>query len=937
MQLKNLQPKRAVTAVLFVLLTSAVAMTNALAQSFTVGNLNYTITGASTVTVNGHVDGTNATGSITIPASVNYNMTNYTVTAVANSAFSGCTGITAVYYNAVNANGNSYWINGTAPFIGCGGTLTIGENVEHIPARMFTQAAFTGSLTIPNSVTTIGESAFNSCSGFNGSLTIGNGVTTIGGSAFAHCTGFTGDMTLTHELSYLGGSAFYNCNGLTGSPNIVLTGTIEGYVFAECSNLGATITIGENVATVGNCAFRNCGNITAVHFNAINATDINQDYASPFKSCGGTLTIGENVQRIPNYMFYEGSFTGGLTIPNGVTEIGSYAFEKCTGFNGSLTIPNSVTTIGKSAFRSCTGFNGSLSIGNGVTTIGETAFYGCTGFTGDLTLTHELSYLGGSAFYNCNGLTGSPSIVLTGTIGSYALSGCSNLAATITIGENVTTVGNCAFRSCGNITAVHYNTVNAADISQYYDLPFEGCGGTLEIGENVERIPNYMFRNANITAIHSLDTVPPTIGTNAFQNVNQNIPVIVPCGSLAAYQNANGWSTFTNIDDDCPEPHEIAATANPTIGGNITGVGTYYVGNMATLTATPNEGFTFVNWTKEGTVVSTNPTYSFMVTEDASFEANFEMIIITQTTTLASGWNWWSTYIGQNYIDGLSLLEESLDGKGAVIESQSGSVEYSSSTGWTGSLQAISNESSYLIQVTEDCTSTINGPELQPENHPITLNPGWTWIGYPVNQSQTICTALGNYAPAVNDVLKGQGDYAVYLPDIGWFPPTFTLNPGTGYMYYSMQEGAQTLVYANSREETSVIEPVDRFWQNDIHAYADNLCLMAVVTIDGNEQRSENLELGAFVNGECRGSARLIYIEPLDRYYALMTVTGQNGEVVEFDLVDEGRHVESAISTTRLTFNSNAIIGTFDAPFGVSFDTKEPLIANTQTLNTKES
>ena len=441
-----------------------------------------------------------------------------------------------------------------------------------------------------------------------------------------------------------------------------------------------------------------------------------------------------------------------------------------------------------------------------------------------------------------------------------------------------------------------------------------------------------MFRSATFTAIRSFAEVPPVVGASAFYDVNHNIPVIVPCGSLEDYQNADGWSTFTNIDDDCPEPHEIAATANPTFGGTITGAGTYYLGDMAILTANPNEGFAFVNWTKDGTVVSTNPTYSFMVLEEASLVANFEMIIVTQTTTLTSGWNWWSTYAGQNYIDGLSLLEESLGGNGSVIKSQDAFVEYSSTTGWVGTLQSINNESSYKILVAEDCTSEINGSQLLPENHPITLSPGWTWIGYPMEQPQTISNALGNHEPVVNDILKGQGGYAVYLPDIGWLPTDFTLNPGTGYLYYSMQEETQTFVYATSREHTPVVEPDNRHWQNDIHAYADNLCLMAVVTINGTEQRSEDLELGAFVNGECRGSAKLLYIEPLDRYYAMMTITGQNDEVVEFALIDESRHLESTLSTTRLTFSSNAIVGTYDAPFDVAFSAMTAIEEHTSTL-----
>ena len=781
-------------------------------------------------------------------------------------------------------------------------------------------------------MTTIGSGAFRECSGFTGDLTIGASVSSIGDAAFYGCPGFTGTLTLTHELASVGNAAFENCSGLTGSPSIVLTGTIGSTAFYGCSSLTGEFTIGESVTSIGAYAFQNCSSTTAVHFNAVSCADMDNYSISPFSNCAGVLEIGPNVERIPNYMFLYSAFTGSLEIPDSVTEIGIDVFYHSSGFNGSLTIGDGVTTIGSGAFKECSGFTGDLTIGANVSSIGDAAFYGCSGFTGTLTLTHELASVGNEAFHYCSGLTGSPSIVLNGTIGVYAFNGCSSLAGEFTIGEAVSSIGVQAFFNCSSMTAVHFNAVNCADMNDSYSYPFNGCSGILEIGPNVERIPNFMFHYANFTAIHSLAQVPPIIGTNAFQYVNYDIPVIVPCGSLEDYQNADGWNTFTNIGDDCPVPYEIAATANPTIGGTITGAGTYYLGDMATLTANANEGFAFVNWTKDGTVVSTNPTYSFMVLEDASFVANFEMIIVTQTASLVSGWNWWSTYAGQNYIDGLSLLEESLGGNGSVIKSQNAFVEYSSTSGWVGALQSINNESSYKILVAEDCTSEINGSQLLPENHPITLNPGWTWIGYPLEQPQTITTALGNYEPTVNDILKGQGDYTIYLPNIGWLPANFTLNPGIGYSYYSMQTGAQTLMYATSREDTPTVEPDNRHWQNDIHAYADNLCLMAVVTIDGTEQRSEDLELGAFVNGECRGSAKLLYIEPLDRYYAMMTVTGQNDEVVEFALIDESRHIGNALSTTRLTFSSNAIVGTYDAPFDVAFNAMTAIEEHTSTL-----
>lgn len=69
----------------------------------------------------------------------------------------------------------------------------------------------------------------------------------------------------------------------------------------------------------------------------------------------------------------------------------------------------------------------------------------------------------------------------------------------------------------------------------------------------------------------------------------------------------------------------IGATANPSTGGSVTGAGIYTYGETCTLSASSNLGYTFVNWTENGTPVSTNPTYSFTVTESANYVAHFEL------------------------------------------------------------------------------------------------------------------------------------------------------------------------------------------------------------------------------------------------------------------------------------------------------------------------
>ena len=188
-------------------------------------------------------------------------------------------------------------------------SLVIKKGVTHIGTNAFYGCGFTGSLTIPNSVKTIGGSAFSDCRGFTGGLTIPNSVETIGEHAFYCCSSFTGSLTIPNSVKIIGWYAFYSCRSFTGS-----------------------LTIGNSVETIGRWAFAFCDGFT------------------------GSLTIGNSVKTIEEMAFYYcNGFTGDLTIPKSVVTIDGYAFYNCSGFTGRLTIPKSVN-LGAYAFGGCSGF-----------------------------------------------------------------------------------------------------------------------------------------------------------------------------------------------------------------------------------------------------------------------------------------------------------------------------------------------------------------------------------------------------------------------------------------------------------------------------------------------------------------------------------------------------------------------------------------------------
>ena len=296
---------------------------------------------------------------------------------------------------------------------------------------------------------------------------------------------------------------------------------------------------------------------------------------------------------------------------------------------------------------------------------------------------------------------------------------------------------------------------------------------------------------------------------------------------------------------------------------------------------------------------------------------------ITQASDFVPGWNWWSGYVE---LDGNSLqsLENGLGGNGLMIKSQNdGYASYLAGFGWYGSLTTINNESTYQVKSNAACTVELMGGAANPEDHPITLNSGWNWVGYPVNASMGVADALSGITPHNGDMLKSQNDgYASYLEGYGWYGSLGTLQPGMGLMYKSNAGADIVLTYpeGGTRGDLKSNQTVEgNHWQPDLNAYPDNMSVTAIVELDGSELRSERYELAAFANGEVRGSARLMYVEPLDRYMAFLTVAGDEAAELRFSLYDAETGTVETQNFASLQYETNAVVGSFEEPFVVSF------------------
>ena len=368
---------------LSLLLLALLLPATALAYDFEVDGIYYNMNGnEATVTYKGTYSSQyydEYSGSVTIPPSVTYGGTTYSVTSIGGSAFSGCTGLTSVTIP------NSVTSIGEYAFRDCSGltSINIPNSVTYIRDKTFYGCTALTSVTIPNSVTSIGEYAFGDCTALT-SIAIPNSVTYIKLWAFAGCSGLTSINVENDNPKF---DSRNNCNAIieTATNNLIL----------GCMNT----VIPSSVTSIGNWAFCDCTGLTNVTIpNSVTYIGINA-----FCGCTGLTSVS-----IPNSVTELGysafALCTGLTnvnIPNSVTTIGYSAFQRCTGLT-SITIPNSLTYIADQLFKECSGLT-SVTIPNSVTTIDYSAFQSCTGLN-NITIPNSVTSIGNNAFFSCDSL-----------------------------------------------------------------------------------------------------------------------------------------------------------------------------------------------------------------------------------------------------------------------------------------------------------------------------------------------------------------------------------------------------------------------------------------------------------------------------------------------------------------------------------------------------
>ncbi len=560
-------------------------------------------------------------GDIEIPESVEYNDIVYSVTAIGDTAFFHESSITSITVP------NTVTSVGERAFYDCRGirglvyndnilmyvpylsssVISVPEGIKTIHRDAFIDHYNLSTLTIPSSVTDIGSYSFRYCT--NLSTVNFNAIDCNATSAFVSLESLT-TLNFASNVTRISDSICLFCSNLV---DLVLPDSLT-YIgkcaFLNCV-LPSTITIPENVTYIGEGAFGQCTGLSTLYFNATNCTSDLIEGSSSATIFGGsslsTVIIGENVTRIPNSFLWACQNVQSLTIPESTTIIGNKAFL-ASGLT-EITIPENVTEIGGLAFWSCTN----------LTTVNYNAI-NCT------SAGSSSQYI----FKDCSALTTVNIGENVTNIPDYLFYKCTELTS-VTFSNSVTRIGYLTFGSCSALPSVTLgNSVATID-----DYAFSGCIMLTELTINsAPNIGDYAFRICDsITEINAMSITPPTISSLSFPSTLYDAATVwTPCLSASIYRSNSQWSRFTHIQNEQTTIYNIAVQTADANMGDVSGDGGFPCDTEVTLTAIPNDGYRFLSW-NDGN--EDNPR-TITVAGDSSFVASFKAV---HTVTATAGEN----------------------------------------------------------------------------------------------------------------------------------------------------------------------------------------------------------------------------------------------------------------------------------------------------------
>ena len=474
------------------------------------------------------------------------------------------------------------------------------------------------SVTIPESVTSIGKSAFEHCSKLD-SLTIKGVATSIGAFAFASCTSLT-SLSLVGSFQTIGDFAFASC-GMTSLTIDATITSIEKYAFSSSSLTSLSLT--GNVQKIGDYAFTYCTSLTS-------------------------LSLTGNIQKIGDHAFDSCSSLNTVTLPKSLTSIGSHAFDSCTSLD-SIEIPGKVTEIGDYAFTEA-GLT-SATIDEGVQSTGKLMFYKCSNLK-TVEFPKSLTAIGYGSFWGCSDLeyvTIPDSVV---SVEDFAFANCTSLQE-ITLPHGVETISKQDFAGCTSLSKVTLSD----GVKTIGEGAFQRCTGleSITIPEKVTTIKSgtfdYCYRLKSITLPAGLTSFqddltgcPAGYMDVTWKTDENDKPILNPDGTPIYIYTPDGAIYFNNDRDTAEqlEGYDVLKDRNflclckvtfDANGGTLTDdpevpvyetekiIGTK-ANDLKTIHDPTRAGYKFTGWyTEDGQPFDVNET---AITEDITLYAGWE-------------------------------------------------------------------------------------------------------------------------------------------------------------------------------------------------------------------------------------------------------------------------------------------------------------------------
>lgn len=423
-------------------------------------------------------------------------------------------------------------------FSGCSNlsAVTLPGSVTNVGDETFANCSSLNSVIIPRGVSHIGNSAFYGCRAMQ-EVQIPETVTSIGNAAFYGCQAMR-EIQLPESVSSIGNSAFYLCSSLVSVAIPLGVASINRDTFCQCENL-VSVAIPESVTKIDSLAFNFCTNLASIAIpNSVTSIG-----SGAFASCSSlsSVIIPESVTRIARATFQYCSGLSSITIPESVTSIGKQAFQYCSGLT-SITIPERVTSIEAELFSDCSSLV-SVIIPEGVISIGDGAFVNCTALP-SCVIPANVTSIGSNAFRGCSSIT---SIVIPDGVASiedHTFEGCSSLTS-ISIPESIKSIGYWSFYGCTSLVSISL----PENVNSISEGAFQGCSSLakLSLPEGLTYLGASAFNGCSSLSSISIPNGVPSIGTSTFMDCSNLTTVIIPnsvtsIGVYAFY----GCSNLTN-------------------------------------------------------------------------------------------------------------------------------------------------------------------------------------------------------------------------------------------------------------------------------------------------------------------------------------------------------------------------------------------------------